>query len=665
MSGIFRMLPPSLIVQLPPQRDGAPLTTGDLMRSGPMTRVLTAATVCLAAVGALTGSAAAATGPGSWTTITVPSSDVHFLYDEVTPSNNTLPVSGTTSNDVSAVNIVCFYSQNGSVSSTTLASNVSVVSGSFSTTATITSSTANCRLRAVPDDWTSTDYLASFTGPVLYFNAMAPSKDAGNTVYSYIAYAEQGDGYVQTQDAGGTNCGGGETMVTIQRPAMTLGPVSERCSFTLPYGNDPSGTSSRSTIQVDGFNAYLPSGVANFLIGVRGLPVSQSALTVTKSLTSSGDFLVTESAPLMRCNTTLPNDVYPPTSGSCSSVVASGVTFQRTRLLFRNGHQIRVRETFASTDGQSHVMNLDYRMSVTAPSTGQAGYMFPGQSAFSASTLDQTVTSLGTKAGTMLVRSDLRAASDDERADTMGYSWSRPPSVVVFGHTDPNTFVLRYSSLSVPAGGTTFLGFANSESLATSSVQSLAAQAVADMMAPPTITSPANAAKVPTQSTTVKGALTAGANGLPTSVLVNGHAAALKKTSATTATYTVTFTQAWGAHKVTVVAKDAVGNSASKAITVTNTPALHVRAKPTRSGTKLSVPLACGTWASTTCYGKLVIKSSSGATLAASAAFAVSRGGTKTVTLTMKTTATSVRVYLYQKEPNGTYPLASYKAYSV
>jgi hypothetical protein len=68
----------------------------------------------------------------------------------------------------------------------------------------------------------------------------------------------------------------------------------------------------------------------------------------------------------------------------------------------------------------------------------------------------------------------------------------------------------------------------------------------------------------------VKGSLTAGANGLPTTVSVNGHAAHITKTSPTTATYKVTFSESTGKHTITVRATDSVGNSATASVSVTN-----------------------------------------------------------------------------------------------
>jgi hypothetical protein len=622
------------------------------------TRLLTVATVCATAVGSLSGVASAAAGSGTYTKITSPSANLHFVW-RASPATNTFPVSGTASNDVTSVDIDCLYTQGASVTAVTLASAVTVTAGSFSTTATIPAIQLQCRLRAIPTGESTTGYVSSYTGPLLYEDTLLPTADATPTTYGFTAVGEEGDGIAIVEDAG--TCGV-QALPTVATPSQKLGPVSHTCSFALPSGNiDPSGTSTKSAVLVSGHNAYLPAAVHSYLIGSRSLAVTQSTLTVSKTIASSGDITVTESAPLMRCSV---SDLYPPTSASCPNLIATGVTLQRVSTFFRS-HQVRVRDAFTSTDAVAHSVSLEYQGTTIPQPTGKTGFSYPTHAgSFTAPTLNQSVTGFGTKAGTMLIRSDIYAASNDPAADTVGVTWGRPPSVVKFAQSATNLYGLRYA-LSVPANGKAFLGFALSESIATSATQALGALAVADMVNVPAITSPLANASVPTQSTTVKGSVTAGANGLPTSVLVNGHAATIHKTSATAATYAVTFSEAWGKHTITVVAKDVVGNTRSKAITVTNTPALVFNGAAHRSGSHLSIPLACKSFSASTCYGKVTVKNSSGTTIGTSAVFSIARGSSKTVVVTLSPISSSIRVYLYQKEPNGTYPLASSKAFSV
>jgi hypothetical protein len=135
--------------------------------------------------------------------------------------------------------------------------------------------------------------------------------------------------------------------------------------------------------------------------------------------------------------------------------------------------------------------------------------------------------------------------------------------------TDVSEFEMTYA-LTVPENGAAHLGFADSEAITTAAASALAGRGVADMMPTPTITSPADHAVISGRSTTVKGKVRAGANGLPSSVTVNGHAATLTATGASSAKFKVTFKESLGKHTLTAVAKDAAGNTRRRSITVRN-----------------------------------------------------------------------------------------------
>src|SRR5262249_44100885 len=151
-----------------------------------------------------------------------------------------------------------------------------------------------------------------------------------------------------------------------------------------------------------------------------------------------GDIRVVESAPLVRCSGGAGN-TYPPTSLSCPSLVATGVKFARTVDVFRGAQQARLRDSFISTDSSAHAVTMQYQAQLGPPPTGTMGYVFPQHGGgFAASTPDQVVSGLGSKAGTIFVRSDIYAGPDESQADTIALTWSRPPSKVQFSHSFPN-----------------------------------------------------------------------------------------------------------------------------------------------------------------------------------------------------------------------------------
>jgi hypothetical protein len=254
---------------------------------------------------------------------------------------------------------------------------------------------------------------------------------------------------------------------------------------------------------------------------------------------------------------------------SCPTLVSSGVEFRRVSTLDPSDHQIGLRDSFVSEDGAAHSLRLQYGKAneTSPPPTGAPGYIFPGHSArFSTPAPAAVITGLGKKAGTVLARSDIYSGENDPQADTLGLTWSRAPSSLSFVQDTGLTYGMSYA-LTVPKHGTAYLGFELSESLLTSATQTLARRAVAAMVNSPSITSPHNGAKVHGKKVTVKGTATVGANGLPTSVTVNGHKATLKATKSGKS-FSAKVKEPAGAHTITVIAKDVAGNTASRRIKI-------------------------------------------------------------------------------------------------
>jgi hypothetical protein len=512
--------------------------------------------------------AGAAPGPGTFTKITTPSQTVHYKWNPADPAGNKLTVSGTTSNDVSLVDIDCIFNTNTGPSVITFADSVEVNEQAFSTQVPVNfnnSPPPPCRLRAVPHEQDATSYVSSYAGPLLYTYAFAKLSDGASTL-GFQAIAGQGSGYVALASA--DTCGI-LLAVTFDLPLPERhGPGSPQCGFGLTWQNQGvSGAPDASTIRVDGKNAYLPIGVDVFLRTNLALPVAQSVATVHYVHRANGDFTITDSAPLMRC---AGDNTYPPTVESCSSLVNSGVRFERSYDVFTSAHRIRVRDAFVATNGHAHSVTAQYQVEVPAAGAGTPGFDLPADGkGFVTFTADKVTTGLGTKANTLLSTSDFYAVTGDQAVNSTAFSWSRAPKKIQFAHSGRSDLALPYA-FNVPAHGAFRLGFAESEGPLTSTVKKLAVKDVADMMNAPSISAPKKGAVIHGHSTTVKGSVTLGANGLPTSVRVNGHAARITTVSAAKANYAVTFRQPFGTHKLTAVAKDAAGNTRSKSINVKN-----------------------------------------------------------------------------------------------
>jgi hypothetical protein len=551
-----------MIAGLRGRRSG--ITWGALMRAASL-RLLTIAALVAASTTALASAAGAA--PGTFTKITTPSGATKTIQIKAPPAITTLTVSGQASSDVTSVDIDCILLSANGPAVTVLKAAVPVTGNAFSDVVTIPNLIANCRMRAVPHGVdTGTEYLGAYTGPILYMWAFVPVKD-GSTTVGYQALAERGDGIALATDA--ASCGPA-VIATVAPPTMTvLGLGSQACTVALPSGNvTTSGTSTASSIKVSGHNAYLPGTISTYLRGTLALTLPQPALTTSMARASNGDLTITESAPLRRCSV---SDLYPPTLVSCPTLTGTGVTFKRVTSLIRGSHQVRVRDTFTSTDGHAHPVSLQYLSQAEAPDAGAPGYLFPGRAHFVTALPDQVITGLGTKAATVFIRSDIRAFEGEQSADTRALTWSRAPSKIQFSHVAPTRQFATPFALSVPSGGNAYLGFAVSDANRTSEVKPLGALATGEMMNTPSITSPANHAHLHGHSITVKGGVTRGANGLPISVSVNGHAATLTVVSAAQATYKVTFSLPFGTHTITATATDIAHNTRTRSISIQNT----------------------------------------------------------------------------------------------
>src|SRR3954452_14072559 len=456
--------------------------------------------------------AAAAVGQGTFTKVTTPSADLIYPVDPA--GIDPFTVAGQTSADVTSVNIDCLSQSAGSVNNFPIAVDVPVSSRTFSFSTDTVPFTLPCRIRAIPTGVDpSTDYLGSYTGPILYSNGIdIVSTVAPPAKVEYSAIASQGTGFALVKDAG--TCGVG-LMTSIVTASMEDVGQMQTCVPYLPAQNQTSsGIPTASTLTVDGHNAYLPAGVDRFLNGSIGLALPASALTLTFTRHPSGDVTITESAQLVRCSG---GDTYPPDHTSCQSLLSTGVRFARVIDMFRGDHQVRFRDNYSSGDVVAHTVTAQYLSEIKfGPASGAPGYVTPGAgSPYAASSPDEVVVGLGTKAATVFERSDFHSAEGDPAAATIGITWSRAPSKMQFAHSTFGNFAMPYS-LKVPAGGRAFVGFAVSQGVTTAEARALARTATNEMVLAPSITSPKTGAVVHGHLTTVRGSVSLGANGIPT-----------------------------------------------------------------------------------------------------------------------------------------------------
>jgi hypothetical protein len=485
----------------------------------------------------------------SYTRITTPSSPHAVLDDGGVPH---VSLAGTASAGISKVDIYCTRGLGSSAEHQLIASNVPVTSGSFAVTSAVPDlgdAGPVCRLQAVPQGVSPQPELTtSFTGPDLYVDTLTRTS-VGPTTVDFMLTGGTAHGQLTARSAG--SCGDGS--LASLAPALTATQASDGCVGSL-------GAEGGSVV-VDGHPAMLP-------IGVLAHTGDTSPLGLSVHVAKNGRLTWTETSTLMRCSAT---DVFPPPSpGACGDVVSTGVQYRRTSTYDATVNQVRQRDSFGSLDGHAHRVRVSYGMAATPPPTGALGFAFPGGSkTFHGSTAGRTITGLTRQAATILVRTDRYAAEGDPQAGTRAITYSRPPTRLAFSGSDATVFAMSYR-LSVPANGAARLGFTDSQAVRTADARRMGRGAAAAMMPAPRITSPSKGAVVAGRRTVVKGVVTAGANGLPVSVTVEGHRATLKPTSASRATFRVVLDQAVGRHTVTATARDAGGNVRSTSITMRN-----------------------------------------------------------------------------------------------
>jgi hypothetical protein len=487
----------------------------------------------------------------TFTRITTPSGRTTLLVQ----GDRQLTVAGVTSLDVTQVTVYCLRGSGDGPGFDTVATAVPVTNGAFSVAGLVSPGSVGpiCRLRAVPQGVDpSTDPLSAYSGPILDLDSLQRLTQDTHT-YNFDLTAGTGEGEMRVRSAG--YCGN-QLLHSVQpdlgRPAIPGG-----CVASLgPSAAD--GTT--GSLRVDGHLALLPYSVLTYAD-------ASTSLKVRVHVARSGIVTWTESAPLVRCANT---DLYPPPVGQCDDVVPTGVSFTRSGTFASSGHQIRLRDSFGSTDGKRHTVNAIYAMEWPAPPTGALGFAFPGRpGGFHGSSSGQVVTGLPKRAATFLVRSDRFSVEGDPQADTRAVTWSRTPTRLAFAPGDATVFGMSYR-LHVPRGGAARLGITDSEAVRTTEAARAGRRAAAAMMPSPRITVPDKGAVITGRKTVVKGTVKAGANGLPVSVTVNGHAATLTPEGASRATYKVVFKESLGKHTLTAVARDAGGNKRSTSITVRN-----------------------------------------------------------------------------------------------
>lgn len=513
--------------------------------------------LALAVAGVCLAVPAAANAAVTSSQITTPADPTFKLYDTDVPSGNQqITVSGTSNGTTpDVVDILCVYGDDDN----TFANDVPVAAdGSFTATATIQTLAGNsapCRLRAVPNGFSSSDDLFDFKGPrvavteIDLTDGTTPVTGSGTPVtdayyVGFVGFRASGDSESFSSNAltdfTSLTAGFEET----QYNAWDTAAEAER----LAYDGE------RGAIQVDGKNAWGGDDVPSFDYDGGGpepssAPANFAGATTTVSQNpANGDLTITELAPLYSCT----DASLPITAVKCPTAVPTGVRLERVTTVTQEGSRVAVADRFVSTDGAAHAVRMEQYNETD--DSDYPTWKFPTDSGFRYFDDGDFVTDQPAPGTVQWEDSD----PGPSPGGTM--TWLDPISYFRFADYD---YLLSVRNLAVPAAGATTATTVYGASSAAADLAPAAA-AVEDAAGLPvlTITGPGNGAVVGTPAITVTG--TARDNKGIASVTVNGAPAARSGD-----TYSAPVTLTPGANVVTVVATDTAGNTATGAITVT------------------------------------------------------------------------------------------------
>jgi glucodextranase-like protein len=515
--------------------------------------------------------------------ITSPADGALLLQNADTNPNQTFTVSGTTDGTPGdLIDIDCY---NGGSEVTGYAgpggAGIAVGSGGAFTNVPVTQSNFaghSCDLLAVPHGMTPAP--TGFIGPRVGFSSFFTSKLTG-AVNTGTTYDFSFDDATPTgvSDINSIDDCGPFTSLADGSAAMKVGPLLFFCagSFynSMSDFNGASTDMTRSEIEVDGQNAYGSSSAQSLFSGNPGFPALSVSLDSFDPTT--GEAQTTESESLVKC---APNDVYDPSSSDCTSYAPTGVSIKRVTSFTNGGRVQTVADTYGSTNGTTHSLDLLYEVDLDGLT---AGWKLPGETSFTQHSTGDTGPAPATAPSTVY------GILDTSRAPSLtnpvgGLTFSTAYNSVRFDNSlwpsfNEDSALFNFRRV-VPAGGSTTITWSYATGSSLPEVQSDAA-ASQDATQPPAvaISSPASGGVETTSPATITGTASAG-SGIR-SVVVNGVTATV-----TGSTWRATVPLTAGQDKLTAVLTSNAKNaaSASETISYALTPTAAI-ASPASRGT--------------------------------------------------------------------------------
>jgi hypothetical protein len=506
-----------------------------------------------------------------------PGGGLFSSWDAGASPSPTTTVSGTvtTDNDPASntVDVRCYYGDAGDYN--TIQSGVPVNPDGTFTTDPSDFSDETCRLAAVDSSYSNPLDPSTFRGPVYgvgyrYVDTLTGGPNDG-AIYDFWSDAHQSKGYMEWESVG--SCGLDWSQV-FDGPFYDYDEYSPfNCTGAMYTGSSGDGYG-RSEMQVDGRNAINSDGANNlyYYDGSTWHSGSDNAnypalSTSTQVDPATGNATITESEPLVFCGNNYPADA------QCDPAdpykfTDTGVHFDRTIKQAKDGLQATVTDTYTSTDGAQHSIDMEYDNASYEDES--IVYDVPGSSGFKTYYAGDTAELPSQAVGTVYVKDSYYGDGNPEYQIPGAFTYTTQPDRMFFNNGYGGyygDFVLQYRR-TVPAGGSVSITHVYTQAADMDHVKALAKQAE-NALQPPAVAidSPANGSTTSSETTTVigrasddSGTPSLKVNGVPTPVQPDGTWSQQLKLSP-------------GANTITAVASDSAGNTAQASETVSYSPA--------------------------------------------------------------------------------------------
>ena len=512
--------------------------------------------------------------------ITTPGDGAYLMSLDNTPT--TVDVKGTSNGTAGdPIDVVCFY--DSPTQAIKLKGPFAVgTGGAFDTGAVPLKPIAGhaCRLRAVPaGDEPGGDENSSFAGPrVAVSEAELPVAVVGGpnagTAYNFYVNGVTFTGFAAWTAAGtpGGSMGslpacGGPDAAPIDS-SFDIGNFAIDCAGSL-LGDDLGAWGGRSEVQIDGRNAYDAASAQALFPRTHGFLNGSEDLTGFPALSAHVDFDPTSglgsshsSEQWVGC--TGP-DLYKPTSvAACPSFASTGVQLERDITTSDGGAVVTMTDTWSSTDGAAHTLDLLYDDFVGLGTSTVRGYQFPGQNGFFQYGSGASVPGPTAAPGSILVRTNVTAPDGDPAEAAGAITYATAPTGY---HFATGSEFEEHHVLQIPAGGSASLSYVYSVGYTVGAANRLALAGRDHFQAPAVaISPPAGGATVSSSSVQLSGSATAG-SGI-TSLVVGGQSVPVGSGGAWSATVPLNP----GSNTITASATDGAGATVQAQVTVVYQP---------------------------------------------------------------------------------------------